>query len=82
MREGGRKQGRKEGGKKRIRKMFYYRVNHGNDISVFSDLGFSFCRYFRLPSLYYSGMRIFIWTVGKLQNFFGFCGCGYFFLNT
>lgn len=34
----------------------------------FSELGFSFFRYFRLLSLYYFGMRIFIWTLGQLQK--------------
>ena len=42
--------------------------------SVFSDLGFSFCRYFRLLSLHYR-MRVFIQRVRKLQNFFGLGGC-------
>lgn len=63
------------------RKMFYLGSKHGNKISIFSNLGFSFCRYFRLLSFYYFGMRIFIWIVVKLQKFFGFSGCGYFFLN-
>lgn len=61
--------------------MFHLGSNCGNEISVFSNLGFSFCGYFRLLSLYYFGMRIFIWIVVKLQKFFGFSGCGYFFLN-
>lgn len=50
--------------------------------SVFSELSSSFCTYFRLLSLYCCGMRIFIWTVGKLQKFVGFRGCGCVFLNT
>ena len=49
--------------------------------SVFSDLGFSFCRYFRLLSLHYR-IGVFIQTVGKLQDSFGLGGCGYFFLDT
>lgn len=80
QKKGGRAGGREERTQS-SEKMFCSGVNHGNEISVFSYLGFPFCRYFRLLSLYYSGMRIFIWTVVKLQKFFGFSGCGYFFLN-
>lgn len=68
------KKGRREGwnerssetGKKRIRKNgFIIELVMGMK-SVFSDLGFSFCRYFRLLSLRYRG-RVFIQTVGSCR---------------
>ena len=70
-----------ETGKTRIRKKCFIIELVMGMKSVFSDLGFSFCRYFRLLSLHYR-MWVFIQTVGKLQDFFGLGGCGYFFLNT